>query len=86
MTVSFHYDDCACAFQDKNGSGFLFMHYFPANHVHWKPTGLFDEKPTSAWRVEDWLKDENGKHWSRIWYGVMDDFGDLVEIEIEELP
>jgi len=88
MMVHFYNDrgDGYHAYQEKDGTGFVTIHYYPTSHEHWKPVGFFDKKPTSAWLVDDWLKDENGKFWNRTWYGVMDDFGDLVEIEIEELP
>lgn len=37
------------------------------------------------WFVEDCLQDGQGKHWYRDWYGVMDDFGNLVEIDSDAL-
>ena len=88
MTAVSFYDTTPegfCAFNDAEGSGFCTMNYIRAHEVdHWAHPFL-DQAPANAWHVDDYLVDARGKLWSRHWYGVMDDFGDLVEIEIEEL-
>lgn len=74
-----------CAFNNAPGSGFCTMNYIRAHETdHWQGP-FFDMAPTNAWYVDDYLQDASGKLWSRSWYGVMDDFGDLVEIEVREV-
>ncbi|MEP6770259.1 MAG: hypothetical protein ABI893_00570 [Polaromonas sp.] len=78
-----------CAFPsdgERGGPGFVVMNHRQANHTHFAPVGFFDPKPTSAWFVEGSLLGPDGKWWFRDWWGVMDDFGDLIEIEIDMPP
>lgn len=81
----FHfYDDDHSAFSDKPGSGFCTMQYHRTKARGYESADQALNclcEPMGAWTVDDWLVDSLGKHWHRYWLGVMDDFGDLVEVD-----
>jgi len=73
-----------CAYGEFSGTGFVVMNAVYAN----APNGPARINPEifMVWHVQDALKDQHGNWWFRGWHGVMDDFGNLVEIEVEEFP
>lgn len=78
------YDDEHSALSDRPGTGFCQMHY---RRTVSRGRSSADEmlnclcEPAGAWSVDDWLVDSQGKYWSRLWLGIVDDFGDLIEID-----
>lgn len=78
------YDEEQSAFSERLGSGFVQMNYRRnAGRGRRSADDMLNClcEPAGAWSVDDWLVDSQGKYWSRLWLGVMNDFGDLVEVE-----
>lgn len=85
--VEFFDDGGSSAYGDFKGTGFVVMNAEYANAQDGQRAPLRLTPPAfTIWHVQDALKDQRGNWWFRNWHGVMDDFGDLVEIEVEEFP